>query len=123
MIGMVIGFLVGGMLTRMRVIEMQSYYTQMGFNREFVRLLQPSPEQQDNIIPILKKYGELNHNLMLDFRANQKELFIEFKDELNNHLDDKQMQRLNNMWDKRKSRFQNIKNNHSRKGRRSTAPN
>lgn len=120
---MIIGFLVGGMLTRMRVDKMQSYYTEMGFNREFIRLLEPTPKQREAIIPILKKYGELNHELMLDFRSNQKELFFEFKNELGEHLNDIQMKKLNRIWDKRKHHFQNSKNNRSRKNKRKPPPN
>ena len=117
-IGMVIGFLISGRMTSTRVERMKNYYTDIGFNREFMSILRPSPEQREEIIPILRRYAGYNRELMGDFRAGQKELFFELKDELGEYLDEDQIERLNNVWERRKQRFQNKKSDHPRKGRR-----
>lgn len=116
--GMAIGFLISGRLTSTKVEKIKSYYTDKGFNREFMGILRPTPEQRDELIPILRKHAALNRELMMGFREGQKELFFNLKDELKEHLDDDQMKRLDLVWEKRKQRFKNAKPNHPRKGRK-----
>jgi|AntAceMinimDraft_2_1070361.scaffolds.fasta_scaffold00472_17 hypothetical protein len=123
LIGMIIGFLVGGRITSTRVERMQNYYTDMGFHREFMNILRPTPEQRDEIIPILKKYASYNCDLMSDFREGQKELFFDLKDELEKYLNDDQIKRLDHVWEMKKQRFQNTSPNHPRKGRKKPSPN
>jgi len=120
-IGMIIGFLISGRMISTRVDQMRNYYTDNGFNREFIRIIQPSPEQRDEIMPILRKYAGINREHMLDFHEGQRELFFELKDELDTHLTDEQIQKLNHVWERRKEHFQNTKS--PRKGRRRPAPN
>lgn len=115
---MVIGFLISGRMIHTRVERMNDFYTDMGFNREFMSILSPTPEQRDEIIPILRKHAELNRDLMVDFREGQKELFLELKDELGEYLDDDQKERLDHVWKKRKQRYREPKPNNTRKGRR-----
>ena len=120
-IGMIIGFLISGRMISTRVDQMRNYYTDNGFNREFIRIIQPSPEQRDEIMPILRKYAGFNREHMLDFHEGQRELFFELKDELDTHLTDEQIQKLNYVWERRKAHFQN--NKPQRKGRRRPGPN
>lgn len=115
---MVIGFLISGRMIHTRVERMNNYYTDMGFNREFMSILRPTPEQRDEIMPILRKHAGLNRELMSDFREGQKELFLELKDELGEYLDEDQKERLDHVWEKRKQHFRDPKPNHPRKGRR-----
>ena len=118
LIGMVVGFLISGRITSTRVDKMKNYYTDTGFNREFMNILRPSPEQRDEIIPILRKYAGYNRALMADFREGQKDLFFDLRSELGEYLDDDQLKRLDHVWEKRKPRFQNTNSDHPRKGKR-----
>ena len=45
-IGMVIGFLISGRMTSTRVERMKNYYTDIGFNREFMSILRPSKRRE-----------------------------------------------------------------------------
>ncbi len=118
LIGMIIGFLIGGRITSTRIEKMRSYYTNQGFNREFMRIIEPTPEQRDIIIPILRKHAVLNRELMINFHEGQEELYINLINDLKTHLDDEQVKRLNHVLERRKSKFHNTTPNHSRKDRR-----
>ncbi|MBC8321789.1 MAG: hypothetical protein H8E34_13820 [Bacteroidetes bacterium] len=96
---------------------MKSYYTDMGFDRELINIIRPTPEQRKKIAPILKKHATLNREMMEDFHEGQVELFLELKEELAEYLDDTQINQLDRKLDNRKHRFQNQKNNRKGKGR------
>lgn len=117
LIGMVVGFLISGRITSTRVDKMKSYYTDMGFDRELINIIRPTPEQRKKIAPILKKHATLNREMMEDFHEGQVELFLELKEELAEYLDDTQINQLDRKLDNRKHRFQNQKNNRKGKGR------
>ena len=46
-IGMVIGFLISGRITSTRVERMRNHYTEIGFNREFMKIINPSSDQRE----------------------------------------------------------------------------
>ena len=118
LIGMIIGFLIGGRITSTRIENMRSYYTNQGFNREFVRIIEPTPEQRDVILPILRKHAVLNRELMINFHESQEDLYIDLINDLKTHLDEEQVKRLNHVLERRKTKFHNNTPNHSRKDRR-----
>lgn len=116
-IGMIIGFLVSGRITKTRVDEMKSYYTNIGFNRQFMSIIKPTPEQREVIKPILEKYADYNRDLMIENREGQKELFFNLKNELETHLTEEQINRLNNIWERRKHHYQKNKTDQQRRER------
>jgi hypothetical protein len=97
LIGFAIGFLVNGRMTRAKISRWKSVNTEKGFHREFVRALDPTPEQMEKVKPILKKYGDLNRNLMNENRSEQKKLFTEMQNELKPFLTAEQIKRLERM--------------------------
>jgi len=97
LIGFAIGFLVSGRMIKSRVDHLRSYYTPNGFNSQLIRVIRPTPEQADEIQPILAKYAEMNHDLMMDYKEEQQELFQKLKDELEPLLNDAQIERLQNL--------------------------
>lgn len=105
LMGMIIGFLVGGRITSNRINKMRSYYTNKGFNRQIIKIIKPTPEQRPFIIPILKKYAAINHQLLTDFREGQIDTFIDLKNELETYLNENQIARLNTALEKRNKRF------------------
>jgi hypothetical protein len=117
-IGMVIGFLIGGRITSTRVENMRNYYTNQGFNREFMRIIEPTPGQRDVIIPILRKHAVLNRELMINFHEGQKEHYIDLINDLKKHLDKDQINRLNHVLERRKNKFHNTTPDYPRKDRR-----
>jgi len=118
LIGMIIGFLVGGRITSKRIDRMRNYYTNQGFNRELMRIIEPTPEQRNIIIPILRKHAILNHEVVIDFHKSQEKLYTVLINDLKAHLDKEQLNRLSFILEKRKKRFQNTTPNHTRKDRR-----
>lgn len=105
LIGFVIGFLVQGTITRSRIRKMRSTFTERGVNREFIRAIRPAPEQMEQLKPILKKYAGMKRNLMTDYRSNQHELFLKFRQEINPYLTPEQKERLDQMDNRWKRRF------------------
>jgi|GEM_PF-1115765 len=97
LIGFAIGFLVSGRMIKSRVDHLRSYYTTNGFNNQLMRVINPTPEQSDEIEPILEKYAKMNHDLLMDFKEEQHDLFLELKDELEPLLNDTQIERLQNL--------------------------
>ncbi len=118
LIGMIIGFLIGGRITSTRIEKMRSYYTNQGFNREFISIIKPTPEQRDVIMPVLRKHAVLNRELMIDFHKGQENLYIDLVNELKVHLDEEQINRLDLVLEKRKRRYHNTPPNHQRNDRR-----
>jgi len=105
LIGFVIGFLVNGRLTRARIEKMRNAFTEQGFDREFMRVLHPTPEQMEQLKPILKKYADLHRDLMADYRNNQHDLFIELRKEIDPYLTDEQKERLDNIRNRWRQHF------------------
>ncbi|MFK5854562.1 MAG: hypothetical protein QM503_00435 [Bacteroidota bacterium] len=117
-IGMVIGFLIGGRITSTRIENMRNYYTDNGFNHQFRKIIQPTPEQRAVIMPILKKHAVLNRQQMINFHEGQEEIFIDLIDELDTHLDEEQISRLTRALDQRNKRFHNSPKHRPRMDRR-----
>jgi len=105
LIGFVIGFLTNGRLVRSRIIQMQSFYTDKGANRAFIRVLDPSPEQMEKIMPILHEHAMQNRDLLFGYREDQAALFLRLEDELSPYLTDKQMEKLEELKHRWRQRF------------------
>ncbi len=116
-IGVVIGFLLGGRITHHRIEMMRDFYTKKGFNREIMRIVEPTPEQRSKIIPILKKHAEQNRQLMINFHDGQKQLMDELKAELSDYLSKEQLDKLNNACKRKNRNFFNSRKNHSIKNK------
>lgn len=103
-IGFVIGFLTNGRLVKFRMDRMQSFYTEQGANRAFMRVLDPTPEQMEQIRPILQRHAQQNRELLDHHRSEQRLLFQELEDELRPILTEEQMEKLELLkrrWDQR----------------------
>ncbi len=117
-IGVIIGFLLGGRITSTKVERINSYYTNQGFNREFMRIIKPTPEQRTIIMPILKKYAKQNHKILVDFHKGQENVFLDLKNEIDVHLNQDQLSRLDTVFEQRDRRFRNRHPKHPRMGKR-----
>lgn len=118
-IGMIIGFLISGRMISHRIEKMHNYYSETGFGREIMRVIKPTDEQKEQIVPIFRAYANQNQALMGEYHSNQRERFIELREELQDYLDKDQIQRLNNHWENRKRSNNNSDSQHrKRKGRK-----
>lgn len=104
LIGIFLGFLINGRLVRAKVNKLQDYFTEQGFRYEFIRMLDPTPEQMDKIRPILMDYGQKNRESMMLYRNRQQELMMNLQHDLLPYLSQEQIQRMKymrNRWDRR----------------------
>lgn len=103
-IGMILGFLINGRLVNRRVDRLQEYFTERGFGREFMMVLDPTPEQMEKIRPILRNYALQNHKNMTQYREGQAQLMKDLQKDLKPYLNPDQIRRLSelrNRWDRR----------------------
>lgn len=103
-IGMILGILITGRIVNRRVDRLQEYFTEQGFGRQFMMVLDPTPEQMDKIRPILRNYALKNHENMIQYRKGQAELMINLQKDLKPYLTPDQISRLEdlrNRWDRR----------------------
>jgi len=103
-IGMVLGFLISGRIINKRVDRLQEYFTEQGFGREFMMVLDPTPEQMEKIRPILRNYALQNHKNMMQYRSGQAQLMMDLQKDMKPYLNPDQISRLNdlkNRWDRR----------------------
>jgi Spy/CpxP family protein refolding chaperone len=105
LIGFVIGFLTNGRLVKSRIDRMQSFYTEKGANRAFMRVLDPTPEQMEQIRPILQQHARQNKELLKHHRSEQQALFLELENELRPLLTDEQMEKLEELKHRWQERF------------------
>ncbi len=113
LIGFALGFLVSGRLIHNRVNRMQKYYTEKGFRYEFMHVLRPSPEQMQNMRPVLKTYAQKNREDMMFFRRQQQQLMKNLHHDLKPFLSPKQVKRLE-MMEHRRMRFMRNRPMHHR---------
>ncbi len=104
LIGFALGFLVSGRLIHSRVNRMQKYFTEKGFRYEFMHVLRPSPEQLQNMRPVLKTYAQKNRKNMMFFREQQRQLMKNLHHDLKPFLSPRQVKRLE-MMERRRMRF------------------
>lgn len=117
LIGFALGFIVSGRFTKDRIERLKSFYTEQGFHREFVRLLDPTPEQLQKIKPILLKHSELNQDLLLRHREEQQILLHELEEELSPYLTEAQLEKLHHVDARRGPHNQKRWRGGERKGR------
>lgn len=115
-LGIIIGFLISGRFTKVRLDKMKQNFTEQGMNRHMMKVLQPSPEQLEQIRPIFDKYGEMRREQLFEHHQLQQEIFQEFEQELKPHLNKEQIERLQEMKDGSRDRFPGM-NNRNRPGK------
>jgi len=99
-IGIIIGFLGNGYLTR---LKFQKFVHQSGeqiFKKRMMEVLQPTDSQFEKIEPILDKYDRIAHQNFQESRSRMQALHEEMSRELAQYLDENQREALRN-WDQR----------------------
>jgi len=103
-IGLILGFLLSGLLIRSRIHHLQGYYTEQGFRQELMRVLRPSPDQIKRMRPVLMNYGRQNRDNMMEYRKRQRKLMLDLRQDLRPILSPVQNRRLKELqmrWNQR----------------------
>jgi hypothetical protein len=94
LLGVVIGFLVSGRLTRIRIENMRQDFARQGMDYRFMRALDPSPEQMEDIRPIFDKYNEIRREQFEEHLERQRRIFGDFESELRPYLSPRQLEKM-----------------------------
>jgi uncharacterized membrane-anchored protein YhcB (DUF1043 family) len=108
-IGIIIGVLICGRFTQMKLRNLKNFYTEKGFKHQFISNVHPTPEQLKQLEPAFKKYVSKNRELIKTFREKRHENYLEFKNEAEDILSPEQMQRLQNLETRRDKIMRNKK--------------
>jgi hypothetical protein len=93
-IGFVIGFFTNGLITKSKIEKFIKIGTHQGFKGKYYQIINPTEEQEENINPILDKYGQVFHQNMINMRIRMKELHDSMVMDLKPYLADDQFNRL-----------------------------
>lgn len=116
-LGMLIGVLICGRFTKMKLEKIKNYYTERGFKRQFIKTVNPTPEQLKKLEPFLKENGRENKELIREFKKRRQELYQKFKKDISGILTPAQLQKLE-QFEKRQMRIRNKKAQHLKKSKR-----
>ena len=117
MIGIIIGFLINGRLTSMRMDNMRQIFIERGMEKQLMNTINPSQEQMEKIRPIFDDFEEKRSQQLFEHRDEQRKIFEEFEDNLRPHLTSEQFERLQRLKDKNRERYQNFNQGPKGKGR------
>lgn len=115
--GIVIGFLINGRLSQLRIDNMRQNYAQKGMDYRFLRALDPTDEQMKILRPIFDKYNNIRMENLEKHWKNQKDIFDDFEEELKPHLTIEQINRLNRVKQKYGNQPPGFENHKRGKGR------
>ena len=97
LLGILIGFLANGRLTRLRIDNMRRDFIERGMERKIINAIKPTDEQMEKLKPIFDEYNEKRIILMEDHFADKKNLYDEFEEEISQYLSDEQIQRYEHL--------------------------
>jgi hypothetical protein len=93
-LGFIIGFFSNGWLHHRRMAHFLQYRTEAGFRQAALEMLSPSPEQLDELNPIISEYARLNRDLNHSYRRDFDALQMSYFNELEPYLTEKQIDKL-----------------------------
>ena len=94
LVGMLIGFLISGRLTKIRMENMRENFMQgSGVEGHLMRVLDPNEEQMEDIAPIFDEFSEIMRNQMFEHHTERELIFKDFENELKPHLNNAQIER------------------------------
>ncbi len=96
-IGIVLGILISGRIMHVRMAKFRNFYTEKGFNRELMKIIRPTEEQREKLIPLFRQQAKRNHRLFMECREKHHQMMGDFKKELSRYLNKEQLQRLEKM--------------------------
>ncbi len=118
-LGIIIGVLISGRAMHYKMNNARSFYTERGFNRQLMRVIKPTDKQMKQLRPLFQKQAKKNQTLFKRCKEKRDELFIEFRNELENYITDEQMERFDRMQKKRELMHKNVNSQGRGRGERS----
>lgn len=114
-LGIIIGILICGRFTKMKIEKYKNFYTAKGFRKEFIRTVKPTPEQLKRLQPLFKENAERNKELFRKFREEKEENYKEFRSEVEKILTPEQIERFDMLESRhekmRRMRMKRVKRN------------
>jgi len=102
-LGIILGGLGSGYLRAKKMKDVRSYTSVEGFTYRFLKVLEPTEEQKEQIVPIIKKFSKENDKLRKDYRDDFRQLMKDFRDELYPLLTEQQIKKLEEFRPKHRS--------------------
>lgn len=91
-VGIIIGSLATGRVTRNKIERIKSFNTKEGFREHFFKIIEATEEQQKQLTPILDSFGERQKEMMKKHWEMQKLMFDEMDSLINPLLSPEQQQ-------------------------------
>ncbi len=105
LLGIVIGFLVNGRITSVRISRMQNDLTEQGFNRAFFRVIRPTPDQMKVLKPVFKKFARQNRQRLINFHNTQRNSFDSLQKQIAPYLTQEQVYKIERFKNRQERRF------------------
>jgi uncharacterized membrane-anchored protein YhcB (DUF1043 family) len=112
-LGMLIGILICGRFTKVRLDNLKKFYTEKGFRAQFIRVVKPTEKQMRELKPLFKENVTRNRELFREFREKRQEIYEDFRSKAEKILTPEQIQRLDKL-EKRHQRMMEYKKMHNR---------
>ena len=93
-IGIFIGFFIWGQVHRIRTRDIKSFSSENSFKDRTYSIIEPTPEQEREIEPIIEKYALKIDSLRSESSQKFKDLINSYHNELEPYVTEKQMQSL-----------------------------
>ncbi len=93
-IGIVIGFLSSTYMRNRKMEEFRSYASYEGFKYQALRVIDPTEEQEEKILPVIESFSRKNQELKIRYREEFITLMKDYKNELEPLLTKEQIQRI-----------------------------
>jgi hypothetical protein len=94
MTGFAIGFVVAGQIGKWRTKDIQSMSSEESFRQRTFSIIEPTPEQQEKIIPVIDEYARKADSLKAAYRKGFNKFFEEYHSQLEPYLEPEQVQKL-----------------------------
>ncbi|NOY36467.1 MAG: hypothetical protein GXO83_02730 [Chlorobi bacterium] len=96
-IGIALGMLISVQLRNAQIRKFRSFGSREGFKKVTLHVIQPTPEQQQEIEPVINAFALKNDSLRKAYRKDFISLMKEYRKELYPLLTKEQIDRLENM--------------------------
>ena len=93
-IGIVIGILSCTYMRNRKMKEFRSYASYEGFKYQALRIIDPTEEQKEKILPVIEEFSRKNQDLKIKYREEFIILMKDYKNELEPLLTKEQIQRI-----------------------------
>lgn len=105
LIGFALGVLTAVQIRNAHLKKFRSYATREGFSYWTLHVIDPTPQQREQLLPVIRKYANENNKLRKEYRDDFINLMKEFKNELDPLLTQEQIDRIEKMGHSKRRRY------------------